>query len=270
MRHDSFVRGTATYADQTWHIYMSHVSCEWIRSHVKEWYLIDIYSVGTDDARGHGAADVRCCWRVMSRAPLMWLNLRVTESCLTWKGDIQLIYTGGTDDARGQVAGKTRHPAHINESCRMRMSHVSCEKSCTIDTYRWYGWCERPSCRWREAFRWCNLFFQLLLLISVRCTSPNAEVICMCQLSHVRDESQWLNKATPSSYCYSSAYVALALLHESCPICMSHVSHVWVMSQVYESCLTCISHVSHLWVMSHMYESCLTCMSHVSRVCDVT
>jgi len=72
----------------------------------------------------------------------------VTESCLTWKCDLQLIDRGGRDDARGHVAGTTRHPAHMNESCRMRVSHVACEwvtshanESCLMRRvmYNWYA-----------------------------------------------------------------------------------------------------------------------------------
>jgi len=174
MRHDSLVTGTATYAHLTWYIYERHDTYIFIcdMTHFLE------APQRTDDARGHGAADVSCdvscdvSW--VEHRSCDWVMFFVTESCLTWKCDLQLIDRGGRDDARGHVAGTTRHPAHMNESCRMRMSHVSCEESCTIDTHRWYGWCERPSCRWREAFRWCNLFFQLLLPISVRCTSSNA------------------------------------------------------------------------------------------------
>ena len=77
---------------------------------------------------------------------------------------------------------------------------------------------------------------------------------------------------------------------ESCLLCVSHVSYVWVMSRMYESwlfcrvrlydvsmcvsimsfmcesCFSCIRHVSYVWVMSLMCESCLWCVSHVSYV----
>jgi hypothetical protein len=55
-------------------------------------------------------------------------------------------------------------------------------------------------------------------------------------------------------------------IYESCLLCMSHVSYLWVMSPLYESCLLYMSHVSSVWVMSPLYESCLLYMSHVSSI----
>ena len=39
-------------------------------------------------------------------------------------------------------------------------------------------------------------------------------------------------------------------MHESCHMCMSQVTHAWVMSRMHESC-------QHKCVMSHMHESCV-------------
>jgi len=139
----------------------------------------------------------------------------------------------------------------MNESCLIRMSHVSYEwvmshmnESCLI----WMSHVSYQSVMSppRQIEKGGSAKILHILVCTYEWVMSHTNESCLIWMSHV-------------SYEWDMTH-----MNESCLIWMSHVSYQWVMSHTNESCLIPMSHVSYKWVMSHTNESCLIQMSHVS------
>jgi len=156
----------------------------------------------------------------------------------------------------------------MNESCYIRMSHVTSNESRYTRVYH-RGLSRShthttpfPGC----VNEWCNI----LIYVSCNIMSHMNES-CHIWMSHVTSNESRYKRVYPRSlkescHIWRSQWViwmrhvtyewVMSHMTGSCHICMSHVTYEWVMSPVNESCHIWMSHVTYEWVTSHMNESC--------------
>jgi len=89
-------------------IWMSHVSYEWVTSHMNESCLIWMSHVSYEWVMSH-MNESRLIW--MSHVSYEWVTSHMNESCLIWMSHVSYEWV----------------TSHMNESCLIWMNHVSYE-----------------------------------------------------------------------------------------------------------------------------------------------
>jgi len=210
MSHDTYEWVTSRM-NKSCHIWMSHVTCEWAMSHVNE-------------SCKHMKES---CHIWMSHVTYEWAMSHMNESCHIWMSHVTYEWA----------------MSHMNESCHIWMSHVTYEwvmshigESCHIwmshDAYEWVMTHMNESCHiWRS-----HVTYGWMSHVTHEWVMSHMNESCHIWMSHVRNKR------------------FMTHMNESCHIWMSHVTYEWVMSHMNES--------RHTW---KIHDICVMTLSCVTR-----
>jgi len=128
--------------------------------------------------------------------------------------------------------------SHLNASCHMWMSHVTCEWVMSHVNASCHVWMSYVTCEWVMSHATCDWVMSHSKFVSRLCYVRSVSS-CEWGMSHV---------------------------NETCHTWMRHVTCEWGMSNVNESYHMWMSYARCDWVVLHMKESCHMWKSHIAHI----